>query len=167
MFAPGPAFNRTGPGCRRNPLGSNALPVWRGSLERGCWLKCRSCYLTMVRNFLVCTIIPGDGGLFEKSGRKSTRGLFWDGPRNFEPWSDDEDDTWAGTPTPNFHATPAGGRLATTYYLACKQAPYTADLQWNRVSNLEPSGPKAETLPLGHRGLFLDNLEARYIDQLI
>ncbi|GBM58174.1 hypothetical protein AVEN_163941-1, partial [Araneus ventricosus] len=31
-------------------------------------------------------------------------------------------------------------------------APYTADLQWNRVSNLEPSGPKAETLPLGHRG---------------
>ncbi|GBN30000.1 hypothetical protein AVEN_266527-1 [Araneus ventricosus] len=33
------------------------------------------------------------------------------------------------------------------------QAPYTADLQWNRVSNLEPSGPKAETLPLGHRGL--------------
>ncbi|GBO24706.1 hypothetical protein AVEN_142736-1 [Araneus ventricosus] len=32
------------------------------------------------------------------------------------------------------------------------QAPYTADLQWNRVSNLESSGPKAETLPLGHRG---------------
>ncbi|GBM65803.1 hypothetical protein AVEN_164692-1, partial [Araneus ventricosus] len=31
-------------------------------------------------------------------------------------------------------------------------APYTADLQWNRVSNLEPSGPKVETLPLGHRG---------------
>ncbi|GBO01060.1 hypothetical protein AVEN_98152-1, partial [Araneus ventricosus] len=34
-----------------------------------------------------------------------------------------------------------------------QQAPYTADLQWNRVSDLEPSGPKAETLPLGHRGL--------------
>ncbi|GBM65030.1 hypothetical protein AVEN_68951-1 [Araneus ventricosus] len=33
-----------------------------------------------------------------------------------------------------------------------QQAPYTADLQWNRVSSLEPSGPKAETLPLGHRG---------------
>ncbi|GBN98974.1 hypothetical protein AVEN_44470-1 [Araneus ventricosus] len=29
--------------------------------------------------------------------------------------------------------------------------PYSADLQWNRVSSLEPSGPKAETLPLGHR----------------
>ncbi|GBL74975.1 hypothetical protein AVEN_243783-1 [Araneus ventricosus] len=24
---------------------------------------------------------------------EATRGLFWDGPRNFEPWSDDEDDT--------------------------------------------------------------------------
>ncbi|GBN01922.1 hypothetical protein AVEN_113794-1 [Araneus ventricosus] len=33
------------------------------------------------------------------------------------------------------------------------QAPYTADLRWSRVSNLERSGPKAETLPLGHRGL--------------
>ncbi|GBM78788.1 hypothetical protein AVEN_81960-1 [Araneus ventricosus] len=48
-----------------------------------------------------------------------TRGLFWDGPRNFEPWSDDEDDTWASTPSPNFHATPAGGRLANTDDLAC------------------------------------------------
>ncbi|GBN73791.1 hypothetical protein AVEN_172713-1 [Araneus ventricosus] len=28
-----------------------------------------------------------------------------------------------------------------------------ADLQWNRVSGLESSAPKAETLPLGHRGL--------------
>ncbi|GBM04733.1 hypothetical protein AVEN_55401-1 [Araneus ventricosus] len=36
--------------------------------------------------------------------------------------------------------------------LSVQQAPYTADLQWNRVANLEPSGSKAETLPLGHRG---------------
>ncbi|GBL91248.1 hypothetical protein AVEN_195134-1 [Araneus ventricosus] len=36
-----------------------------------------------------------------------------------------------------------------------QQAPYTADLQWNRISNLEPFGSKAETLPLGHRGLNL------------
>ncbi|GBM78302.1 Solute carrier family 12 member 1 [Araneus ventricosus] len=27
-----------------------------------------------------------------------------------------------------------------------------ADLQWNRVSSREPSGPEAEALPLGHRG---------------
>ncbi|GBM29554.1 hypothetical protein AVEN_206396-1 [Araneus ventricosus] len=49
---------------------------------------------------------------------KTTRGLFRDGPRNFEPRSDDEDDTRAGTPSPNFSATPEGGRLATTYDLA-------------------------------------------------
>ncbi|GBL80085.1 hypothetical protein AVEN_183416-1 [Araneus ventricosus] len=34
-----------------------------------------------------------------------------------------------------------------------QRAPYTTDLQWNWASNLEPSGPKAEALPLGHRGL--------------
>ncbi|GFY35220.1 hypothetical protein TNCV_5045941 [Trichonephila clavipes] len=28
---------------------------------------------------------------------------FGDGPRNFEPWSSDEDDTRAGTPSPNYH----------------------------------------------------------------
>ncbi|GBL85758.1 hypothetical protein AVEN_193202-1 [Araneus ventricosus] len=39
-----------------------------------------------------------------------------------------------------------------TYDLTCKRPTYTADLQCNRVSNLEPSGPKAETLSLGHRG---------------
>ncbi|GBL88772.1 hypothetical protein AVEN_158904-1 [Araneus ventricosus] len=33
-----------------------------------------------------------------------------------------------------------------------EDAPYTADIQYKRVSNLEPSGSKAETLPLGHRG---------------
>ncbi|GBL62988.1 hypothetical protein AVEN_125894-1, partial [Araneus ventricosus] len=49
---------------------------------------------------------------------ETTRGLFWDGPRNFEPWSGDEDDAWAGTPSPSFHATPTGGRLTTTYDLA-------------------------------------------------
>ncbi|GBL77912.1 hypothetical protein AVEN_143246-1 [Araneus ventricosus] len=34
--------------------------------------------------------------------------------------------------------------------LTCSRPIYTVDLQWNRVSNLEPSGPD---LPLGHRGL--------------
>ncbi|GBN92175.1 hypothetical protein AVEN_261977-1 [Araneus ventricosus] len=80
---------------------------------------------------------------------EATRGLFWDGPRNFEPLSDDEDDTRAVTPSPNFQATSTGGRLPTTSDLACN----TTDLQWNRVSNLEPSGPKAETLSLCHRDL--------------
>ncbi|GBM38136.1 hypothetical protein AVEN_1527-1, partial [Araneus ventricosus] len=37
----------------------------------------------------------------------------------------------------------------TTADLICIR--YPADLQWIRVSNLELSGPRAETLPLGHR----------------
>ncbi|GBL82219.1 hypothetical protein AVEN_252406-1 [Araneus ventricosus] len=38
---------------------------------------------------------------------EATRGLFRDGPRHFEPRSDDEDDAWAGTPSPNFLGFPA------------------------------------------------------------
>ncbi|GBM92342.1 hypothetical protein AVEN_116794-1, partial [Araneus ventricosus] len=34
-------------------------------------------------------------------------------PRNFELRSDDDEDTWAGTPSPKFGTTPTGGRLAT------------------------------------------------------
>ncbi|GBL75398.1 hypothetical protein AVEN_194590-1 [Araneus ventricosus] len=33
-----------------------------------------------------------------------------------------------------------------------QRAQYINDLQWNQVSNKEPSCPKTETLPLGHRG---------------
>ncbi|GFV01709.1 hypothetical protein TNCV_2774051 [Trichonephila clavipes] len=35
---------------------------------------------------------------------------FGDGPRNFEPWSSDVDDTLA--PPPNYHTTPTGGRFS-------------------------------------------------------
>ncbi|GFW76981.1 hypothetical protein TNCV_2593611 [Trichonephila clavipes] len=38
---------------------------------------------------------------------------FGDGPRNFEPWSNDVDDTLAGTPSPNYHTTPTGGRFSS------------------------------------------------------
>ncbi|GBM04986.1 hypothetical protein AVEN_60193-1 [Araneus ventricosus] len=39
-----------------------------------------------------------------------------------------------------------------TYDLASNKPTYTVDLRWNRVSSLEPSGFKAQTLPQGHRG---------------
>ncbi|GBL95929.1 hypothetical protein AVEN_227154-1 [Araneus ventricosus] len=55
---------------------------------------------------------------------EATRGLFWDGPRNFEQLSDGEDDIRAGAPSPSFRATSAGGRLATAYDLACS-GPHT------------------------------------------
>ncbi|GBM13366.1 hypothetical protein AVEN_159784-1 [Araneus ventricosus] len=32
--------------------------------------------------------------------------------------------------------------------------PIYGGISWNRVSNLEPSSPEAETLPLGHRGSY-------------
>ncbi|GFW36669.1 hypothetical protein TNCV_1956691 [Trichonephila clavipes] len=34
------------------------------------------------------------------------------GPHNFESWSSNEEDTLAGTPSPNFHTRPMGGRLS-------------------------------------------------------
>ncbi|GFT32154.1 hypothetical protein TNCV_428021 [Trichonephila clavipes] len=38
---------------------------------------------------------------------------FGDGPRNFEPWSSDVNDTRAGTPSPNYPTTPMGGRFSS------------------------------------------------------
>ncbi|GBM13261.1 hypothetical protein AVEN_164340-1 [Araneus ventricosus] len=58
---------------------------------------------------------------------EATQGLFWDGLCNFEPRSDDEDDTRAGTPSTNFHATPIGGRLATKDDLTCN-GPHTRQI---------------------------------------
>ncbi|GBM94814.1 hypothetical protein AVEN_26526-1 [Araneus ventricosus] len=57
---------------------------------------------------------------------EATRELFWDGPRHFEPRSDDEGGTSADTPSPSIYATPTGGRLATTYDLACNRP----DVRW-------------------------------------
>ncbi|GBM14038.1 hypothetical protein AVEN_209934-1 [Araneus ventricosus] len=48
---------------------------------------------------------------------------------------------------PNFRATPADGHMTPADLKCTRQC--TAVLRWNRVSNLEPSGPKAETLPIG------------------
>ncbi|GBN34755.1 hypothetical protein AVEN_81519-1 [Araneus ventricosus] len=76
---------------------------------------------------------------FEKDGT-ATRGLFWDEPRNFEPRSDDEDDAWAVTPSPSFHATPKGGRLATTYDLACSR-PHTRRIFGGIGSRVPGPGP--------------------------
>ncbi|GBL68586.1 hypothetical protein AVEN_120652-1 [Araneus ventricosus] len=52
-----------------------------------------------------------------------------------------------------FCTRPTLGRLAPYVLFNVKQAQYSTDLQWNRVSNMELSLSKAATLPLGHRGL--------------
>ncbi|GBN32308.1 hypothetical protein AVEN_265759-1 [Araneus ventricosus] len=53
-------------------------------------------------------------------------------------------------PDPGFRAAPPTGRLTTSCYSEHTRPRNTADLQWNRVSNLELS--EAETLPLCHLG---------------
>ncbi|GBM46855.1 hypothetical protein AVEN_216569-1 [Araneus ventricosus] len=40
--------------------------------------------------------------------------------------------------------------LMVTYDLTCNRPIYREDIQWNRVTNMEPSSPEAESLPLGH-----------------
>ncbi|GBN46103.1 hypothetical protein AVEN_178028-1 [Araneus ventricosus] len=52
-------------------------------------------------------------------------------------------------PPPNFRAAPAGGHLAPAD-LACTRPASMAILRWNRVSDLAPSGPEVESLPLGY-----------------
>ncbi|GBL76734.1 hypothetical protein AVEN_53415-1 [Araneus ventricosus] len=52
-------------------------------------------------------------------------------------------------PSPNFCATSAGRQLTPTY-LTGTRSTYNSLLLWN----FEPTGPEAETLPLGHRGPF-------------
>ncbi|GBM46985.1 hypothetical protein AVEN_217287-1 [Araneus ventricosus] len=47
---------------------------------------------------------------------EATRGLFWDGPRNFEPPSDDEDDTSLSKLL--HHTLPAGARLTPVRFTA-------------------------------------------------
>ncbi|GFX08037.1 hypothetical protein TNCV_1237171 [Trichonephila clavipes] len=48
-----------------------------------------------------------------KSIKRCYARAFGDGPRNFEPWSSDVDDTRAGTPSFNYHTTPTGGRFSS------------------------------------------------------
>ncbi|GBL88438.1 hypothetical protein AVEN_103076-1 [Araneus ventricosus] len=65
---------------------------------------------------------------------KATRGLFWNRPRNFEPWSDDDEAPEPASLSPNFSASSEGGHLTPTD-LGCTKAANTAFLQRNWVSN--------------------------------
>ncbi|GFV78186.1 hypothetical protein TNCV_1036541 [Trichonephila clavipes] len=51
--------------------------------------------------------------LRKRVGVTSYTQTFGDGPRNFEPWSNDEDETGAGYLSPNYHTSPNGGRLCS------------------------------------------------------
>ncbi|GFV85943.1 hypothetical protein TNCV_203231 [Trichonephila clavipes] len=53
---------------------------------------------------------------------------FGGGPSKFHPQSSDEDDTCAGTPSPNFHTIPSAGRLSLDRFKA--QHLYMEGCQW-------------------------------------
>ncbi|GBL74040.1 hypothetical protein AVEN_56235-1, partial [Araneus ventricosus] len=64
---------------------------------------------------------------------EAARGLFSKELRNFEPISDDEDDTLADTPFSNFHITSAKGRLTHDVRFNVHQA------QMHGLPSMEPS----------------------------
>ncbi|GFX44753.1 hypothetical protein TNCV_1802341 [Trichonephila clavipes] len=67
----------------------------------------------IVRSLMVVQRVGGPNHLKSILKMSSYTRAFGDGPRNFEPWSWDVDDTLAGTPSPNYHTTPTGGRFSS------------------------------------------------------
>ncbi|GFW93748.1 hypothetical protein TNCV_4542751 [Trichonephila clavipes] len=72
----------------------NALRYWEVILQRKSWFQEKVRYK-------------------EKFAIQSYMRAFGDGPRNFEPWSSDVDDTSAGTPSPNYHTNGRTSQLST------------------------------------------------------
>ncbi|GBL62764.1 hypothetical protein AVEN_179717-1 [Araneus ventricosus] len=63
---------------------------------------------------------------------------------------DDEDNSRAGGSLSILQQHSSGRTFEPpTYDLACNRPTYTANLQWNRASNLESSGHEAETFAPG------------------
>ncbi|GBO22799.1 hypothetical protein AVEN_29626-1 [Araneus ventricosus] len=94
--------------------------------------------------------------IFVTSRFEATRGLFWVGPRHFEPQSDAEEDTRAGTPSPNFRTTSAGGHMSPTDQMHQTSLHGGSSVEWG--SNLVPFSPEIETLPPGRSDL-IETLE--------
>ncbi|GBN08507.1 hypothetical protein AVEN_111936-1 [Araneus ventricosus] len=80
------------------------------------------------------------------------RGLFWDGPLNFEPWSVDESDT-CDDPLQTSAPNHINGRALLPDGFSVRRSRLHCD-SWME-SGFEPgdSSSEAETLTLGHRGL--------------
>ncbi|GBM12963.1 hypothetical protein AVEN_164013-1 [Araneus ventricosus] len=64
-------------------------------------------------------------------------------------------------PSSSFRTKPVGGHLEPTD-LTCIGPAYTAVVRWNRVLNLEPSGPDVGTLPPSHNGLCVEARRREY-----
>ncbi|GBN97036.1 hypothetical protein AVEN_275609-1 [Araneus ventricosus] len=75
---------------------------------------------------------------------EAARRLFWGGPGNFESRSDDEDDTRAGTPSPNLHTIPIGRRFACTRDLTCNRPHTLRDFCGIGFRTRKPPAPKLD-----------------------
>ncbi|GBO37621.1 hypothetical protein AVEN_107512-1 [Araneus ventricosus] len=84
---------------------------------------------------------------------EATRGLVWGGYRKFEPQSDDEDDTRAGFPSPNFRTTPTGGRLTLCVGFNVQQAHISGGSSVE--SGFEPGTLRPRGRDLTNRGSIL------------
>ncbi|GBM91409.1 hypothetical protein AVEN_204279-1 [Araneus ventricosus] len=86
------------------------------------------------------------------SSFEATRGLFWDGPRNFEPRSDDEDDTRADKPLSKLPLHTNGWTFGHYLWFSVQQALHGRS---SLESGFEKgaSAPKAEKLSIGYRCL--------------
>ncbi|GBN86358.1 hypothetical protein AVEN_25062-1 [Araneus ventricosus] len=89
---------------------------------------------------------------------EATQGLFWGGPRDFEPWSDNED-IRTGTLSPKFCTTTAGGRLTPTYDLTCN----SPDTRRIFSARFEPGILRLKGRHLTSRPSLPQKLRKRYI----
>ncbi|GBL89391.1 hypothetical protein AVEN_225904-1 [Araneus ventricosus] len=80
------------------------------------------------------------------SSFEATRGVIWDVRRNFEARSDDEDNTLAIAPSPNFHTTPDEEFLPPYAEINVQHA-YGGYSEEFRFRNRNPPAPR-----LSHRG---------------
>ncbi|GBM08649.1 hypothetical protein AVEN_52482-1 [Araneus ventricosus] len=72
-----------------------------------------------------------------------TQRLFWNGLCNFELWSENEDNTLTGTPSPNYCSTQAGGCLANTYDFTCNKSHTWRNFSGSGFGTWNPIAPKS------------------------
>ncbi|GBM83376.1 hypothetical protein AVEN_65640-1 [Araneus ventricosus] len=78
--------------------------------------------------------------------------VFWNNPRNFEPWAEDKDYTDADTPFPNIHKVPKGGCLTLDIRFSTHQAHihkgslvqsgFESGTHWSHVRDLISKTPR-------------------------
>ncbi|GBN89661.1 hypothetical protein AVEN_246505-1 [Araneus ventricosus] len=93
------------------------------SIPENCLIKILICEDSYIKSSLVILT----------SCLEATRGPFWNGPRHFGPWSDNEDGIYLSK-LPHYQRED----VSPISDLTCIRPTNMVDLRWNRVSILEP-----------------------------